>query len=202
MKKKLFVIAMAVLLLAGVTAGTVAYFTTKTVAHNVITSGEIDIELVETWDHDDNDKTPPVEYPSEKVEGIMPGAEHSKIVNVKNTGPNDAWVRVKVTKSVKAGGETLPDSVLTLNFNTKEWIDGKDGYYYYNGVLAPGKETAKPLFTTVYFDGEGMGNDYQNAEIVINVEAYATQVANNGATVLEAKGWPLDIVHTVKTLLG
>ena len=194
MKKKLFAIAALVVVLAMTATGTLAYFTAKTVAHNVITSGEIDIELVETMKTDKGE----VAYPSDGVTGIMPGQDVSKIVNVKNVGSNDAWVRVKVTKSVTAtDGEgkkvTLPDDVLTLKFDeTKKWIDGGDGYYYYNAILTPDATTSVPLFTGVHFDGAGMGNAYQNARIEIDVQVYATQVANNGATVLEAKGWPVD----------
>lgn len=191
MKKKMFVLAVLVIILAGTVTGTLAYFTTKTVAHNVITSGEIDIALVESM-KEGNDEVP---YPTDSVGGIMPGADHSKIVRVENIGSNPAWVRVKVTKTVKVGRETLPDDVLTLDFDTTgAWIDGEDGYYYYRDALVPGGKTATPLFTSVHFDGEGMDNDYQNARIEINVQAYATQSQNNpipaGGDVTDVKGWP------------
>ena len=48
MKKKLFAIIALLVILTGVVAGTVAYFTGSATAHNVITSGHIDIDLVET----------------------------------------------------------------------------------------------------------------------------------------------------------
>lgn len=188
MKKKLFVMAVLVIILAGMASGTLAYFTAKNVAHNVITSGEIDIELVEKQDLDNNPETPETDYPKETVGGIMPGAEHSKIVRVKNTGTNAAWVRVKVDTSVKVGNDALDKDVLTLDFNKTDWTE-KEGYYYYNGKLQPGEQTT-PLFKTVKFAGEEMDNAYQNANIVIDVQAFATQVANNGETVLEAAGWP------------
>ena len=172
MKKKLFVIAMAMLLLAGVTAGTVAYFTTKTVAHNVITTGEIDIELVETM------KTPEGEKEWDDQTGIMPGQEVSKIVRVHNVGPNPAWVRVKVTKSVKVGNTILSDDVLTMNFNTDQW-QYKDGYYYYKEALKAENGITVPLFTNVHFAGAEMGNDYQNARIEISVQAEGIQYQNN-----------------------
>ena len=35
-----------------------------------------------------------------------------------------------------------------------------------------------------------MGNDYQESVFEVTVHAQATQVANNGSTVLEAAGWP------------
>jgi len=35
-----------------------------------------------------------------------------------------------------------------------------------------------------------MGNMYQYSKVVITVDAYATQVDNNGGNVFEAQGWP------------
>ena len=35
-----------------------------------------------------------------------------------------------------------------------------------------------------------MGNEYQNSVANIVIDAQAVQVANNGADVMEAKGWP------------
>lgn len=202
MKKKVFVLAVLVIILAGMASGTVAYFTANSTAHNVITSGEIDIKLVESWDHDNNPETPAQPYPTDPVGGVMPGAEHSKIVNVKNVGSNPAWVRVKVTTSIKVGTEALDTDVLSLDFNSTEWIAGEDGYYYYKAVLEPGATTDKPLFTEVRFDGVGMDNKYQNAQIEIGVQAFATQSENNpipsGGDVTDVKGWPQD----VNTLVG
>jgi len=37
-----------------------------------------------------------------------------------------------------------------------------------------------------------MGNEYQNCTVSVDVSAQAVQVANNGADVLEAKGWPAE----------
>ena len=200
MKKKLFALAIAAIILAGAVTGTVAYYTAKTVAHNVITTGEIDIELVEKQDLDNNPATPETDYPTDPVSGIMPGQDHSKIVRVENTGTNAAWVRVKVEAKINGDEVELTDSsVLRIDFDDTKWIE-EDGYYYYEDALVPGGKTVEPLFRTVHFDGEGMDNAYQNARIEINVQAFATQVANNGDTVLEAEGWPKDNILTA--LLG
>lgn len=192
MKKKLFVLAVAVIILAGMATGTLAYYTASSRAHNVITSGSIDIDLVETMKNENGQIVP---YPEKPVGGIMPGMEHSKIVNVKNVGEHPAWVRVKVTKSIKVDGKSQDDSVLTLDFNTNKWIY-EDGYYYYKDILDPKATTAEPLFTTVNFAGEEMDNDYQNATIEIGVQAQGVQSQNNpipageGKDVTDVKGWP------------
>ena len=163
MKRKLFVIAVIALCLSLMAAGTLAYFTAEDTAHNVITSGGIDIELKE-WA--DKDKTEP--FPAHGVSGVMPGAEVTKIVEVENTGSGEAWVRVKVTKDIQLAEGVQGD------------VD--------NEPLAPG-ETTDPLFASVAF-APTMDNRYQNSTATVDVSAYAVQTANNGETVLEAKGWP------------
>ena len=198
MKKKLFALATLVVILAALGTGTLAYFTSNATAHNVITSGEIDIDLVETMKKDGSIEP----YPTEPVGGIMPGAAHSKIVEVANTGSNPAWVRVKV--DVRINGETVDvnadGSVLSINFNETQWVK-IGGYYYYNAVLPAGETTAAPLFTEVEFAGAEMGNEYQNARIEIDVQAYATQSQNNpipeGGDVSDVKGWPNPIVSAL-----
>ena len=45
------------------------------------------------------------------------------------------------------------------------------------------------LFDTVHFAPE-MGNEYQNCTANIIISAQAVQTANNGDTVMDAKGWP------------
>ena len=125
-----------------------------------------------------------------RVSRACPGIEVGKIVFVENIGPNEAWVRLRFEKSVElaAGveGEADLDLVL-LDLNTTDWTE-KDGWYHYNQKLLPG-EKSEPLFTTVSF-AEQMGNLWQESTVTIDVEMQAVQVANNGASVLEAAGWP------------
>lgn len=184
MKKKVFVLAVIVVMAAILATGTLAYFTDKVVAHNVITSGAVDIDLVETM------KTPEGETPWEDQDGVMPGTEVSKIVRVRN---NDAesYIRVKVdVKVVSAEGTALDPSVVGITMNTSHWTE-KDGYWHYNKSLPTG-QTTEMLFEQVNFAGAEMGNEYQNATITVNVDAQAVQAENNGSTVWEAKGWPKD----------
>lgn len=173
MKKKLFAISALVIALTIIGTGTLAYFTAGNMAHNVITSGEIDIELVETM----KDGKTEVPYPEDPVSGIMPGTPHSKIVRVENVGSNPAWVRIRVDVAVKAAdGDDLGADKLRIDFDTDKWTyDG--GWYYYREVLAPGAKT-RPLFETVEFDAS-MDNDYQNASISIEVKAHGIQYQNN-----------------------
>lgn len=185
--KKWKIVALCTVLacLSIVASGTLAYFTASKTAHNVITSGGVDIELKE-WV--DEDKTVP--FPEDGIKNVMPAAEVTKIVEVTNTGASAAWVRVKVDKTIELaeGVEGTPDpELIMLDINTTDWIKQGD-FYYYSKALQPGK-TTEPLFTTVTFAPK-MGNEYQGSTAEIKVTADAVQVANNGDTVLDAKGWP------------
>lgn len=186
MKRKVLVTALLVLCLALIGYGTTAYFTADGTATNVITAGTISITLDETA----VDETGAVSA-FKDVQGVMPGAEISKIVAVTNTGDNAAWVRISVDKRIELAdgvdGEA-DTSLVMMDVNTADWTQGADGYYYYNVALQPGAQT-EPLFTTVTFD-TSMGNMYQDSTAYIDVYAAAVQTANNGATVVEAAGWP------------
>ena len=181
MKRKLLILSVLAICIATLAAGTLAYFTSEGKAHNVITTGGVKI-AVQEW-ADENKQTP-----FEDLEGIMPGMTVTKIAEIKNTGASDAWVRVKVEKNIQLQGEGKPDTGLVeLTLNTADWTE-KDGYYYYTKVLKPGEVTA-PIFTAVTFKPD-MGNEYQNATATVDVTAQAVQTANNGATVMDAQGWP------------
>ena len=182
MKKRIVLAALVLLLVCGMAGGTTAYYTTTGQAVNVITMGGIDVELRE-WI--DAEGTPFVD-----VLHVTPGRELPKIAFAENIGPNEAWVRMRFEKGVELAegveGEADLDLV-SLDLNTADWTE-KDGWYYYNRKLLPG-EKSEPLFTTVSF-AEQMGNLWQESSVTIDVELQAVQVANNGASVLEAAGWP------------
>ena len=184
MKKKLTVIAIIAICLATLASGTLAYFSTEGTARNVITSGYVDMELVEK--HIDGNGAE-VEFPAEGIEDVMPGTSVSKIVSVKNTGA-DAWIRIKVeTKVIGADGKELPADVVSFTVDETKWLL-KDGYYHYMLPVAA-EESTDVLFDAVDF-AASMGNEYQGCEAEVIVSAQAVQVANNGATVEEAAGWP------------
>ena len=186
MKKKIAIGAVLVLCLSMLIYSTIAYFNTADTARNVITAGDIKIELQETAITDDGE-----EIPFEDRFDVMPGQDVSKIVKVTNTGSNPAYIRVQVQKAIALAADAQGDvdlDLISLDFDSEKWTLGDDGYYYYKEPLAPGKTTAA-LFNKVTFAAE-MGNMYQGSKVTIKVTAEATQVKNNGATVCDAAGWP------------
>lgn len=181
MKRKLLILSVLVICIATLAAGTLAYFTSEGTAHNVITTGGVEI-AVQEW-ADEGRQTP-----FEDLTGIMPGMTVTKIAEIRNTGASEAWVRVKVEKNIRLQGEGTPDiGLVELTLNTTDWTE-RDGYYYSAKALKPGEVTA-PIFAAVTF-GTAMGNEYQNATATVDVFAQAVQTANNGTTVLDAQGWP------------
>lgn len=205
MKRKILLVASLAICVATIASGTLAYFTAEGQAHNVITTGKVGIELVEKTKSDSGAE---IDFPEEGISGVMPGASVSKIVSVKNTGDAEAWIRVWVNVAISESGDPISNptiknlplqiekadgtmgDVVTLDFDSEKWIY-KDGYYYYIDPVDPGKST-DTLFENVTFAKE-MGNEYQNAVILIDVSAEAVQSANNliptDGDVTDIKGW-------------
>ncbi len=192
MKRKIFLMSLLVICTAILASSTIAYFTAEETAHNVITTGYIDITLVEEMEQSDGTKVP---FPDTPIGGAMPGTSVSKMVSVDNTGDNTAWIRlgVKVRITAADGRTELPiqlgDGTPAVSY-TVDWTKWtmKDGWYYYNESVAPDASTAL-LFDRVHFS-PAIGNAYQGCTVSVDVTAQATQTANNGDTVMDAAGWP------------
>ena len=186
MNKKLVTLFISLLLISIVVTGTLAYVPqVSDPVHNVITTGDVDITLIE--------KTliNGVEEDFKDVSGVFPGQSVSKRVRVQNKNTsNDAWVRIYVKPAITLKDNTPGDpSVLSIDYNTTDWTQQGD-YWYYNHVLTTGATTPN-LFENVTFTGEDMGNVYQGCTVTVTVRAEAVQSANNdehGAT--GALGWP------------
>ena len=191
MKRKLLLAAAVILCLTAAATGTLAYFTAENTAHNVITTGGVNIKLVEKTRTEGGLL---VDFPADGIPGVLPGADVSKIVSVMNTGTGEAWVRVSVEITVASeDGSPLPTELgegnPVISFTAGEnWILSPDGYYYYDQPVAAGESTTD-LFDTVTFSPL-MDNAYQNCTANIVISAQAVQTANNGDTIADAAGWP------------
>ena len=197
MKRKALVLALLLVLLASVSVGTLAYFTADTQTHNIITSGNVDIAIVETMLNENGD-----EVAFENADGVMPGQAVSKIVRVANTGVGAAWVRVKLDTTVTVDDKAIEGWQNYIKYqindesaddgNDSYWISGGDGWYYYSEIVPVNGET-EPIIREVIFEA-AMGNDYQNSKTEIDVSAQAVQAANNpipaGKTAADIPGWP------------
>ena len=197
MKKKVLLLLVLALCMTALTTGTLAYFTGEETAHNVITSGGVNIGIVEKQEVPGDDGTTKlVDFPG-RIEGVMPGTTVSKIVSVKNIGASEAWIRVKVEATI-TGTQTDQNqdgklSTDVMSYDIQEgWVKGNDGYYYYKNPVQKDQTTGE-LFNGVTFSKD-MDDTYQNCTVNINITAQAVQTANNpipeGGDVTQIVGWP------------
>lgn len=180
MKKKFIAggaVAAAVALLA---IGTLAYFVSEARATNTITTGTVTIELNEYSAYCPGGGSP-MPYSDPGV--LMPGEAVDKIPIITNTGTADCWVRMRVelaleqeTAQRQAEEQSGLADMITINYDADNWV-WEDGWYYYTEALAPG-EAAAPLFDKVELSKE-MGNEFQGAAFVVDIEAEAVQSKNN-----------------------
>lgn len=195
MKKKILLLATVVMCVAILASGTLSYFTAEDQVHNVITTDAVDIEI-EEWQKTDEGLVP---YPKEEPINVMPRVTVSKIVTIKNMEA-EAYIRAKFEvvitdadgKVMELSPETLA-SIITLKMNGDDWLrkDGDGEWWYYADAVATGAPT-EAFFTEVVFDGPNMTNEYQNCTVEVIVKAQGVQTANNGASALEAAGWPAE----------
>ncbi len=192
MKKRLAVIAVILICFSIIGTGTYAWFATRGVARNVITTGAIKISVMEEQLVDGT----VIDYPGAPIP-VMPATTVSKIVSVRNE-EEDAYIRMTYAVRVldaegneMQSGEDPLGNIVFISPNSDEWTE-KDGWWYYNRALAAGESTT-PLFEEVRFSGTGMDNSYQNSTIIVMVHAQSVQVANNpapGGDVTAVHGWP------------
>lgn len=139
MKKTIALVALALLLVVGSVLGTLAYLTSTDSATNTFTVGNgIKIKLIEQQrgenglkDFDQNKTLRPIvgSAQGEKDEYGLPTAQNyvDKIITVKNTGDDDAWVRVyfAIPSALDDGYETYNAGLNVLHFNFgKEYREG------------------------------------------------------------------------------
>lgn len=182
LRTKILVIAMLVAIIAVLSYGTLAFYSTTGKATNVITTGGIQLTV--------HEKTAEgADFPAEGV-SVIPGDVVDKIVTVENTCDHPFYLRVKLVNS--STDQSLPPDSLQVDLNTANWTDGRDGYIYYNTVLEPG-QTTEPVFTQVEVVGQYVTVDHIGETMSLTVDAYALQSENNPAEhPWDAAGWPAE----------
>lgn len=181
-KSRLLLIALAAILVTVLTQPTLAYYTAIGKATNVVTSGNISLQIHEkTADGSD--------FPTEGVY-IIPGDIVSKQVTVENVCEHPFYLRVKLVSG--STNEALSaEDCLKMDIDTANWTY-VDGFYYYNQILQPG-ETTPALFTQVEIVGSKVDQTHIGSTLSLTVNAYAVQSENNPADhPWDASGWPAE----------
>ena len=181
-KWRLLLVALAAILVTVLTQPSLAYYTKLGVATNVVTSGGIQLKIIEkTADGGD--------FPAEGVT-VIPGDIVSKRVSVQNVCDQPFYLRIRLT-SLSTNAALTPEECMKLDINTDHWTY-LDGYYYYNEILEPSAITPT-LFTQVEIVGSKVDQTHTGSVLSLVVNAYAVQSANNPAAhPWEAAGWPAD----------
>lgn len=187
-KKILFTLALLAVCFSILGAVTYTFLTRSNRAHNVITTGKIDISIVEQQKVGD-EFVPSSDEPIR----VMPATEVSKIVAVR-CEEEQAYVRMKysiIFRDPEGNELNLDPDVVEIEPIGKNWIES-DGWFYYNQPLSAGQVT-EPLFESVKFADVAMGNEYQKVSMIIRIHAQSVQTANNSAPdgdITAVVGWP------------
>ncbi|MFR8537187.1 MAG: TasA family protein [Lacrimispora saccharolytica] len=180
--KKLIAMGTSVALVAVVGVGaTLAYFTDQDTETNVVTMGNVDIDLDEpNFEGNATDNT---------VFDIVPNQTIVKDPTITlQDGSENAYIRANVTYSWDGGAAITPEEVSALKagINWQDgWVEGPDAdgdyttdTYYFQNILTDedGADTAS-LFTQVTIPAS-WGNSVANRRLQITVEAEAVQADN------------------------
>ncbi len=208
-KRKIFIVALSVCLIAILSLGTLAWFTAEdSVTNNFYVAGSEDqnpddVFSIDVWEDDDKDDTN--ETDADKLDridfnNILPGDDLYKEVNVENTGAYDQYVRAIVTVSdahlwqelygeiyvpLNKIADDLSADFLPWSIEYDAEADTLTYVVYYNNILKP--DAVVNLFTNVHIP-ENLTRE-QAAEMQdfsINVVAEAVQTKNVGANAAEA----------------
>lgn len=185
LKAKCAVIAFVAIVASFFMQETLAYYQTVGKSTNVVTSGNIQFIIHETTDTG-------AEFPKEGVY-IVPGDIVSKKVTIENDCKHPFYLRVKLVYGIDSQELTAEDC-FKLNINEKYW-KYYDGWYYYVGVVKPGKTTPY-VFSHVEMVGSEIDNSYIGKTLTLSVNAQAVQSENNPITdgnTYTASGWPKEV---------
>lgn len=162
MKKKIVTICLvAIVAVTAIAGASLAYLTDTKTEDNVFTVGKVEIDLLETSLHRDNDNATDAQliesdedyqdYLKDKGANMVPGRWVMKAPYVYNTGKNPAYVRIVATMdkavydAINIMLYTTATDVGAIDFSITDDIVEKDGKvtmtFTYTEPLEPGKIT-------------------------------------------------------------
>lgn len=177
-------IAIGTIILIITTVASLAYLTSKESVKNDFEIGKIEATVDEKFNRND-------------AKDLSTNKSIEKTVAVTNTGKNPEIVRVIINPQWKENSKDNNISVsasnqVELNFRKgfeDDWIEGKDGYYYYKHILKPkndnivssegDKSKTSTLLESVSINKnitDEEKKEFSNRELVVNVSAEVIQV--------------------------
>lgn len=188
MNKEITIIVLLIIMIClFVITATIAFTTRTTITNNIITFGNLKMELIHRTLNEKNEE---VDVNNNANIDITYNSTVSRIVRIKNIGNHSFFVRISIDiiGIDENKNQFNANNLVSYNWNTEDWIY-KDGYYYYRKELK-GNETTSNLMTQIKFDINNITSNYPNGEFKININAEAVQAENNEKEVLNVVGWP------------
>ncbi|TGY45289.1 hypothetical protein [Clostridium perfringens] len=146
------------------------WFMDNDVVTNNFNVANIDVDIKE-------DFTPPNNWD---------GSVNEKLVKIQNNSTGPALIRVSIQKRWENNDGTSwagNTDFINLNFSNNKnnlWIDGKDGYFYYNKILEKSGLT-DPLLDSVNLNiPSKLSNLYKGKRVTIDVDVEAVQATLDG----------------------
>ncbi|KJU72112.1 hypothetical protein [Clostridium baratii] len=142
----------------------------------------------------DEDFKPPIDWD---------GSSHEKLVKVQNNSTGPALIRITIQKrwlDEKGNPWEGDANFIKLNFSKNEnklWVDGEDGYFYYNKILAE-KEVTEAILDSVELNiSPELKDRYKNKKVIVDVKTEAVQATIDGYNT----AWK-NLNDTIKTMLN
>lgn len=184
-KKKIIGLCIAGVLAVGSIGGSLAWFTSSDSITNPFSTASTDNPSNPNSGIKINEK-----FNKEEADNTLPGDTVTKQVNVSNKATYDQLIRVKIKKVWKdaKGNEKsdLDTKNINLNFEKNltdsnkpeegKWIEGSDGYYYYNGIVNPDGQTANLLESVTL--SKDITNEFKGLKFDVVVDSEGVQAAN------------------------
>ena len=184
-KKKIIGLCIAGVLAVGSIGGSLAWFTSSDSITNPFSTASTDNPSNPNSGIKINEK-----FNKEEADNTLPGDTVTKQVNVINKATYDQLIRVKIKKVWKdaKGNEKsdLDTKNIILNFEKNltdsnkpeegKWIEGSDGYYYYNGIVNPKGQTANLLESVTL--SKDITNEFKGLKFDVIVDSEGVQAAN------------------------
>ncbi|CUP48183.1 Camelysin metallo-endopeptidase [Clostridium baratii] len=130
------------------------------------------------------------------------GSSNEKLVKVQNNSTGPALIRVSIQKRwVDGNGNPWAgdSNFIKLNFSKNEnklWVDGEDGYFYYNKILPKGEVTEAILDSVELKIPEELKERYKGKKVIVDVKTEAVQATIDGYNAV----WK-NLNNDIKTML-
>ena len=190
LKKRIIIIFLLTIIIVLLSiASIVAFVSRSTIAKNVITFGNLKMQLIQTTLNENNQE---VEVENNENLNITNKPNLSRIVKIKNLGKHEFYARVSLhlIGVDEKNQEFEANNYVSYDINTEDWIY-KDGWYYYKKIVKQNEFTSN-LITEIDFDVNSITSKFYNAKFKLDINAEVVQAENNAENVLDALGWPSD----------